>query len=251
MHCHYCGADLNDTDLFCLHCGTRQQVLPEEVPVAVQEEEAPQQLPEVAPAPRNETVYKEKSFDWHPYGAPAKEEPLVDFRNSPFVQTCVLQLPVKRRLWKMILFGILTFGIYPAVIWSRLTGEVNLVASRYDGKRSMPFFGVVLLAPLTMGIHFLVWINKLCSRIGCELQRRNIPYTFGPSDFWLWSFLLSFACGTCLGICAVLVSIRFDIYFIIWILLTIAFLTLVGPFVFIAKLLKAMNLLNEDFNTNG
>ena len=91
----------------------------------------------------------------------------------------------------MILFGILTFGIYPAVIWSRLTGEVNLVASRYDGKRSMPFFGMVLLMPLTMGIHFLVWINKLCSRIGCELQRRNIPYTFAPSDFWLWSFLLS------------------------------------------------------------
>ena len=249
MKCHYCGATLSDKDIFCIHCGTRQQVQTEEAVIV-----APVQEPvpvSAVPAPRSTTVYQEKTFDWQPYGAPAKEEPLVDLKVSPFAQTPALQLPVKRKLWKMILFGVLTGGIYPMVIWSRLVSEVNLTASRYDGERSMPFFGMVFLAPLTLGIHSLVWINKLCRRIGKELQRRSIPYTFGSSDFWLWAFLLSFISGICLGICGLLVSIRFEVYFVIWVLLILAFLTLVGPFVFMAKLLKAMNHLNRDFNING
>ena len=253
MNCHYCGAPLNDNEIFCLHCGTRQAVKPEEAPVAaaVTAEVPVQPAVEAAPAPRSATVYKEKTFDWHPYGAPAKEEPLVDFQNSPFTQAPKLQLPVKRKLWKMILFGILTLGIYPAVIWSRLTSEVNLVASRYDGERSMPFFAMALLAPLTLGIHSLVWMHKLCRRIGMELQRRSIPYTFGPSDFWLWAFLLSCIYSICIGICSALLSIHFDVYIVIWLLVVVAVLALAGPFVFLAKLMKAMNQLNADYNTNG
>ena len=42
MNCHYCGAPLNDNEIFCLHCGTRQAAQPEEVPVAEAEEEAPE-----------------------------------------------------------------------------------------------------------------------------------------------------------------------------------------------------------------
>jgi len=49
----------------------------------------------------------------------------------------------------------------------------------------------------------------------------------------------------------VLASLRFDAYIVIWVLLAVAFLTLTGPFLFTAKLMKAMNLLNEDYNTNG
>lgn len=256
MNCHYCGAPLNDNEIFCLHCGTRQAERVEETPVvaavAAEVPEAPvQPAVEAAPASRSTTVYKEKTFDWHPYGAPVKEEPLVDFQNSPFTQAPKLQLPVKRKLWKMILFGILTLGIYPAVIWSRLTSEVNLVASRYDGERSMPFFAMAMLAPLTLGIHSLVWMHKLCRRIGTELQRRSIPYAFGSSDFWLWSFLLSCIYSSCIGICSALLSIHFDVYIVIWLLVAVAVLALAGPFVFLAKLMKAMNQLNADYNTNG
>lgn len=259
MNCPYCGAALNDNDRFCLHCGTRQrapQAQPEDalpaeafVPAAVPARPAAEEVPaRESTTVYSTTVYKEKSFDWHPYGAPAKEAPLVDLQNA---QASALKLPVKRSLWKMILFGILTLGIYPAVIWSRLVSEVDLVASRHDGERSMPFFAAAMLAPLTMGIHTLVWFSKLCRRIGSELQRRNIPYAFGARDFWLWAFLMSLLSSICLGICAVLASLRFDVYIVIWVLLAVAFLTLTGPFVFTAKLMKAMNRLNEDYNTNG
>ena len=166
-----------------------------------------------------ETVYEEKTFGWQPYGgAPAPEEPLFDFEKAA-AKAPKLQLPVKRGLGRMIIFSILTLGIYPMVIWSRLVGEVNMVASRYDGERSMSFFGMLMLSPLTLGIHSLVWMHKLCRRIGTELQRRNINSTFGPRDFWLWNVLGS--------------------------------LILVGPFIFLHKLMKATNKVNQDFNLHG
>ena len=251
MNCHYCGTQLKDGDAFCLHCGTRQQNVPqtqaENIPTAQQlsEQETPDRVTDAPEKPA--TVYKEKDFGWQPYGAPEKEEPLVDLRS----EVSALQLPVKRSLWKMILLGILTLGIYPMVIWSRLVTEVNLAASRHDGERSMPFFGMLFLSPLTLGIHSLVWCNKLFRRIGGELQRRRIPYDFGSGDFWLWAFLMGFLSSVCLGICGVLVSLGFDVYIVIWALLAVGFFTLIGPFVFIAKLMKAMNMLNADYNING
>ncbi len=253
MNCHYCGAPLQGNEIFCRHCGTRQQRAPQaepEVP-AVLQEAAP--VPEAAQTPvkRSTTVYKEKHFDWQPYGAPVKEEPLVDFENTVPAGKTKLQLGTKRSLWKMIVFGILTLGIYPLVIWSRLTSEVNLVASRYDGERSMPFLGMLMLAPLTLGIHSLVWMHKLCRRIGAELQRRDIDYAFNASDFWIWAFLMGMLSGICFSICGVLASIGFDVLFVLWVLLAVALFTLTGPFVFTAKLMKATNHLNAHFNING
>ena len=64
-----------------------------------------------------------------------------------------------------------------------------------------------------------MWYHKLCARIGEELQRRGSDYKFGPSQFWLWGILGSFI--------------------------------LVGPFIFTHKLMKSMNLLNDDFNKKG
>ena len=130
-----------------------------------------------------------------------------------------IQLPTKRGLGKMFFLGLITLGIYPTVIYSRIITELNIVASRHDGKRTMPYFGMLLLAPLTLGVYSYVWFHNLCARIGDELQRRGIDYKFGPSHFWLWGILGSFI--------------------------------LVGPFIFTHKLMKSMNLINKDFNEKG
>ena len=260
MNCHYCGTEITGREVFCRHCGTRLDSAPEaetlaataaapempEQPILI--EIAPEATAEAAPASRPRTEYQEKTFDWQPYGAPVPEEPLFDFERNPAPK---LKLPTKRSLAKMIFLSIVTLGIYPTVIWSRLVGEVNMVASRYDGERSMSFFGMLMLAPLTLGIHSLVWIHKLCRRIGAELGRRGVSYTFGAKDFWIWNFLMGFLYGVCIGVVAVLASIGFDLYIVLWILLVVALITLVGPFVFLHKLMKAMNKLNEDYNLRG
>ncbi len=263
MNCHYCGTEISGREVFCRHCGTRLDSAPKAEPVAAPAVEAPavpeavpeiipEIIPETVPASRPQPEYQEKTFGWQPYGgAPTPEEPLFDFEKNTAMEAPKLKLPTKRSLVKMIFLSIVTLGIYPIVIWSRLVSEVNMVASRYDGERSMSFFGMALLCPLTLGIHSLVWMHKLCRRIGAELNRRGVDYSFGAKDFWIWNFLMSILYGICMGVIAVLTSIGFDLYIVLWLLLAVALITLVGPFVFLHKLMKAMNKLNEDYNLRG
>lgn len=205
MKCHYCETENTENRLFCSCCGTRL----EKAAVAEVEEKAqPLTVEEIAVADAVKTAALRET------GWEAAEEIL-----PPAVQRPEIRLPEERGLGKMVFLGILTLGIYPTVIWSRLVTELNLAGSRYDGRRTMPYFAMLLLVPLTLGIYGFVWMNGLCRRIGGELSRRELEYRFGPRDFWLWNVL--------------------------------GLLILIGPFVFLHKLMKAMNLINADYNLYG
>jgi hypothetical protein len=145
------------------------------------------------------------------------------YQSQPVSSSCasapVIQLPTRRGLLKMMIFGLLTMGIYNIVILCKIASEINITASRYDGKRTLPFMAMMTLAPYTLFVLMFVWNHKLCGRIGRELERRGIDYKFGAADFWLWNVLGG--------------------------------LIIVGPFVFTYKLMKATNLINADFNING
>lgn len=132
----------------------------------------------------------------------------------------VVQLKTTRGLVAFIIFSIITFGIYPLVVMSKISTEINLVASKYDGKKTMHFCLLAFIFSwLTFGIAPIVWYHKISARIGRELNRRNIGYSFGAGSFWGWYVLGSFI--------------------------------FVGPFVYTHKLLKSMNLLNADYNEKG
>ena len=123
----------------------------------------------------------------------------------------------------LLLLWLLTFvtcGIYPLVMWSRMSVEINMVASRYDGKRTTHFIWLPILGALTLGIYMFVWLHKLCNRIGNELRRRNVQYKFSAATFWLWNILGVLLFG-------------------------------IGPLAFTYKLCKASNLMNRDYNLNG
>ena len=49
------------------------------------------------------------------------------------------QLKTNRGLFKYIIFSILTFGIYSLVFMSSISSYVNVVCSRYDGKKTMHY----------------------------------------------------------------------------------------------------------------
>lgn len=130
------------------------------------------------------------------------------------------QLKTNRGLLKFILLSIITFGIYGLVVMSSVSTDINTIASRYDGKKTMHYCLVVFIfAGLTLGIVPLVWYHKISNRIGNELDRRGINYKFGAGSFWGWNILGAFI--------------------------------VVGPLVYTHKLLKAMNLLSEHYNVNG
>ena len=221
MKCHYCGNEVTEDQKFCMRCGTRLEKQPEpivqEEPAAWEEPAAQSQDPEPAKALfwEEEPAVQESAPVYVPQAQPVMAEiPVQEAVAAP-----LLKLPTGRGLGKMFFLGILTLGIYPIVIWSRIVTEMNIAASRYDGQRTMPYFAMCTLAPITLGIYAWVWIHGFCNRIGVELQRRGIDYKFGASTFWLWGILGS--------------------------------LIIVGPFIFIHKLMKSMNLINADFNVKG
>lgn len=134
--------------------------------------------------------------------------------------TNAMKLKTNRGLLKTILLSLITFGIYGLVVMSSISSDINIIASKHDGKKTMHFCLLFfIIAPLTLGIGALVWNHKISNRIGAELATRGIPYNFGASTFWLWGILGTFI--------------------------------IVGPFVFMHKLFKSMNLLSENYNNVG
>ncbi len=132
----------------------------------------------------------------------------------------VIQLKTNRSLLKFILLSIITLGIYSIVVMSGVSTDINMIAGKYDGKKTMHYCLVIFVFSwLTFGILPIVWFHKLSNRIGNELNRRNIMYEISGSTFWLWGVLGG--------------------------------LIIVGPFIYTHKLLKSMNLLAADYNIKG
>ena len=132
----------------------------------------------------------------------------------------VKQLKTNKGLAKYIFLSIITLGIYGIVVMSSVSNDINFLASRYDGKRTMHYCLLFfLVGPITLGIANFVWYHKISNRIGTELRRRNIDYSFSCKHFWLWDVLGAFI--------------------------------IVGPFIYTYRLFKATNLLCDDYNRTG
>lgn len=141
-------------------------------------------------------------------------------RNSPMLpgrsHPCVTQ----RGLLKYVLLGLVTFSIYDIWQMSEVGDSLNLLAFKRDGKHTMHYCLMFFLVGwATLGIGWLVWYHRVSDRIGEEQAARGLPVTVTASTFWLWGILGS--------------------------------LIAVGPFIYIYKLLHAMNDLSADYNVRG
>lgn len=127
-------------------------------------------------------------------------------------------LRTNRGMVTFLLLSIITFGIYGLVVFSHISEEINQVASQHDGKHTMHYCLVFFIFSwLTLGIVPLVWMHRICNRMGNELSIRRLPYSISAGTFWGWGFFGS--------------------------------LILVGPFIFLYKFFKSMNLINDNYNT--
>lgn len=140
--------------------------------------------------------------------------------QQPIAQRPANQLTCNRGAIKAILLSIITLGIYSIVLFTKMGEEINITAGKFDGKKTVNYCLLFfIVGPLTLEIGTLVWFHNFSSRIGNELARRGINYKFSAADFWLWNVL-----GILIGI---------------------------GPFVYLHKVTKAINLINQDYNTRG
>lgn len=242
MFCEKCGSPINDGDMFCQNCGTpvapvAPVVEPEPTHVPLTQavidsvagdfdEDAPMPPDDLRIEPPHPGLTPPVSVDVLPDEPPMPEIIITD---DPTIKTPpetppqhqpLYQLKTNRSFIKTLLLSIITFGIYLLITYGGITDDVNQVCSPHDGKKSMNYYLLVfIVTPITAGIANIVWQHNICNRIGDELKRRNIDYSFGAKDFWLWGIL--------------------------------GFLIIVGPFVYLHKFFKAVNLMNENYNMYG
>ena len=153
------------------------------------------------------------------YNAKTVEEPEVG-GGSGGNQPAAITMWRDRTWWAIFLLGIVTCGSIDIVVWYRTANDLNIMESRYDGKRTMGFLMMLIFCTFTLFFAFFVWMHRFSARVGDALERRGIEYEFGAGTFWGW------------GVFGIL-------------------LLGVGPLVYFAKLCKAMNKISEDFNEVG
>jgi hypothetical protein len=128
------------------------------------------------------------------------------------------KLQTNRNMWKLMILSILTLGLYSFAFFIPLTFDLDKIAPKRYGEKTMNYIFAYLLAYFTFNIVIDIWHYQVAQRVEEALKERDIDYEFGTSDFWRWFFFGS--------------------------------LILVGPFVYFHKLCKAMNLLCQSYNKN-
>ena len=121
-----------------------------------------------------------------------------------------------RKVLKLILFSLLTCGLYSIFFYTPFSFDLDDIAPKRDGTKTFNYFLALILSYFTWSIVMLCWLYSVTARIEEALSQYKIDYEFGTQDFWMWHVLGS--------------------------------LILVGPLVFTYKLCKAMNLLCAAYN---
>lgn len=126
----------------------------------------------------------------------------------------------KRGLVKIVLLSIITFGIYGLIHVCGIVKDLNKCRQGHgETKKSMNPIGVVFLSVITLGIVPIVWGHRLTKRMSDELEYRDISYSLKEWHYWVYEILL---CET-----------------------------VVCPIIYLHKLIKASNLINNHHNTYG
>jgi hypothetical protein len=159
-------------------------------------------------------------------------------------------LKTDRNIWKFILYSILTIGIYPIVVFSQISNELN--NNLNDNKKIMEFWKIFLIA-LSISI-ILIIIGQTNGFIGMiptllilgwhEMVYRKIKKELLieiPTLFNIWILALPFI----LALPVVIISLFTQSLILIYFLYIIS---IVSPLIYCAGLLEAMNRLNSSIN---
>ena len=94
------------------------------------------------------------------------------------------KLKTNRQMWKLMLLNILTLGIYSIIFFIPFSFDIDKVAPRRDGRRTMNYIGAYLLALFTFAIVMDIWHYQIASRVEDALSERSITYDFGWLGNW-------------------------------------------------------------------
>ena len=121
----------------------------------------------------------------------------------------------KRGLASLIIFSIITFGIYGFYWIYKLSQDVNTVCEG-DGKKTSGLLKYLLFGIITFGIYNLVWLYMLGDRLQDNASKYNLSFKESGGTILLWYLLGSFI--------------------------------IIGPFIALHIIIKNTNALAEEFN---
>jgi len=160
----------------------------------------------------------QQQYQQQPYQQQYQQQPYQQQYQQPAQQPPAQALRTDYSLGKLILLSIVTFGIYSLVFQYQLIRDINITAAS-DGKKTTGLFVMILLSIITFGIYGIVWQIMFIMRVENENKRRNTGVSFGIMDWVIFSLLLS------------------------W--------TIICPFIFMSKQIKAFNAINASYNMYG
>lgn len=108
-----------------------------------------------------------------------------------------------RKMWKYILFGVLTLGIYCIIYWWYMIQDLNTACGymeRTDDDKSPNYLIYMLLSVVTLGIYPHIWFYKQGNRVrtvghayGLEIEEKGSTYvlwnTLGQLLFFAGAFV--------------------------------------------------------------
>lgn len=95
-----------------------------------------------------------------------------------------------RRLWKLLLFTIPTFGIYNIYFWYKFTSDLNEINK--EDKRIKNYILVCCLTILTLGIYRWVWFFYLADRLQVTGGHMGMRIKPGPGVTLSWRLFGTF-----------------------------------------------------------
>lgn len=120
-------------------------------------------------------------------------------------------LEERHELWKYILFGILTGGLYQFFVMTNVTRDLNTACWFRDDDRqrdrSWDYIWVYLLSAITLNIYLFVWLYKQGDRMNRCGARYGIGIKEKGLDYMLW-YMLSAVASHVLNIVGIFLMVR-------------------------------------------
>ena len=97
----------------------------------------------------------------------------------------------KRSLLLLIIFSIITFGIYAFYWYYKLAKDVNMICEG-DGKKTAGLVKLLLLSLITFGIYFMIWLYMLGDRLQDNSNKYGVAVKESGGSVLLWYVLGAF-----------------------------------------------------------
>ena len=100
----------------------------------------------------------------------------------------------QRDLVKLIVFGLITCGIYSIFFWYRYAEDMNIVCDG-DGEHTTNFIAAILLSIITCGIYQFYYFYKIGNRLARNAPRYGLQFQENGTTILMWEIFASFLCG--------------------------------------------------------